>query len=125
MGPESSPPDPGTLWRQQNVGGEQMSLEHVRSRARQLAARAERRRRQQGLAWIVSLAGLVWTMWILPTALMRLGCAVVIAAAAAELERRYVRRRRALDPDELNAADGRDFLRGRLIERREAARGVL
>src|SRR5262245_1521966 len=113
------------LWRQQNVGGEQMSLEQIRSRTRQLAERAEQRRRQQGLAWIVALAGLVWAMWMLPTAIMRAGCALVLATALAELGRRYARRRRTPDADELSAANGRDFLRGRLIERRQAVRDVL
>ncbi len=125
MGTELPRSDPKALWQHQNLGGEAMSLEHVRTRASQLAARTVRRRRQQRVAWSVALAGMIAAIWLLPTAIMRGGCAVVIATTLVALGRSHARRRSATDPDELNAAAGRDFLRGRLIDRREAVRDVL
>jgi len=71
--------DVTSVWKNQALGTVEISLEHMQNRAHKLQKRILWRNAGEYMAGVVVVAAFSYYVWLFPTPVVRLGCALVIA----------------------------------------------
>jgi hypothetical protein len=112
------------LWQSQPASEHAMSIEEVREKARHLERRVVRRNRREYIAAVVVVAGYGWILWRGPSAAVRVGAGLILAATIFVCVRLRVHGSAASLPADLGVKSALDFYRGQLERQRELLHSV-
>lgn len=113
-----------TIWQKQETEHTPMPLEEIRKRAGRLHARVLWRNGREYIAIAVVLVWFGYYLWIFPQPLMRLGSAMIMAAALYVGWRLHRFAGTEALPSEASAAAWTDYYRSELVRQRDALGSV-
>ena len=124
MTDQSHDGDLQALWQSQSRAEATISLEEIRSRARRLERIVARRNLREYVAAAIVAPAFAWIMWIGPSATIRVGAALNIAAILFVVQQLYVRGSSTALPADLAFCSSLDFYRAQLERQRDLLRSV-
>jgi hypothetical protein len=116
--------DPQALWQSQPRTGRVLSLDEVREHAHRLERRVARRNLREYVAAVIVVIGYGWGMWVMPSALIRGGALLIIAATVLVVWRLHRWGRAQPLPSDLALKPALAFHRSQLERQRDGLKGV-
>jgi hypothetical protein len=113
-----------SLWQSQPPSERAMSIEEVREEARHLERRVARRNRREYIAAVVVVVGYGWILWRAPSAAIRVGAGLIIAATIFICYQLRVHGSAASLQADLGIKSSLDFYRVQLERQRELLHGM-
>ena len=112
------------LWQSQPRGEATMSIDQIRTMARSLERRVTRRNRREYVAAGIAAGLFGWLGWIGPSATIRVGAGLVVAASLLVVHQLRVRGTTVALPADLALTSALDFYRAQLERQRDLLRSV-
>lgn len=112
------------LWQSQPPREWAMSIEEVREKAQRLERRVARRNRREYIAGVVVVLGYGWILWRAPSAVVRAGAGLIIAATIFICYQLRVHGSAASLQADVGITSSLDFYRVQLERQRDLLRGV-
>ena len=112
------------LWQSQSSEQAAMSLEQIRERARYLERRVVRRNRREYIAAVFVVIAYGVILWRAPSAAVRIGAALILAATAVVCYRLRVHGSAAALPDNVGIKSSLELYRAQLERQRDLLRSV-
>lgn len=113
-----------TLWKNQTTEYAPMPLEEIRKKAGKFHSRIFWRNTRESIAAAIVVCVFVYYIWIFPAPLMRIGSALIIAAALYVTWQLYTRGATERLPAEASAATWTAYYRRELERQRDALRSI-
>jgi hypothetical protein len=112
------------LWQSQSPDGKAIALDEIRQMAQHLEHKAARRNRREFVAAAIVVAVFGWSVFTAPSALLRIGAGLSIAAAIAVAYMLHLWGTAPMLPSDLALTSALEFHRVQLERQRDLLRGA-